>query len=87
MYRLPNPSHLRLVCRPLLACALAATAALAGGCAKPQELMTGATGRPVAAAPWQTQAAPSAEAVRPLSDGEGELVVASAIAAHEMRRP
>jgi hypothetical protein len=25
--------------------------------------------------------------VRPLSEGEGELVVASAIAAHEMRKP
>jgi hypothetical protein len=49
--------------------------------------MTGTTGRTLATAPWQTQAAPSAEAVRPLSDGEGELVVASAIAAHEMRRP
>jgi hypothetical protein len=38
-------------------------------------------------APWKTQAAAATEAVRPLSEGEGELVVASAIAAHEMRKP
>jgi hypothetical protein len=63
-------------------------AALAGGCANPKDLLiTGSTGAPTAVAPWQTQAAPSAEAVRPLSEGEGERVVASAIAAHEMRRP
>jgi hypothetical protein len=71
--------------RALLPCTLAA-AALAG-CANPRELMTGALGAPLAVAPWQTRAAPSAEAVRPLSEGEGELVVASAIAAHEMRKP
>jgi hypothetical protein len=57
------------------------------GCASPRELMTGSTGRAVPVASWQAQAAPTVEAVRPLSEGEGELVVASAIAAHEMRRP
>jgi hypothetical protein len=86
MFRLLSP-HLRLVRRALLPCALA----VAGGCAKPGEILTGATsaipGRPGAVAAWQTRAAVSVEAVRPLSEGEGELVVASAIAAHEMRRP
>jgi hypothetical protein len=78
----------RVLPRALLQCALAAVAALVGGCANPNELLiTGSTGGANAAATWQTQAAPSAEAVRPLSDGEGERVIASAIAAHEMRRP
>jgi hypothetical protein len=86
MYRL-LPPHLRLARRPLLACTLAAAAALAGGCANPRELLTGSTGRPLTVAPWKTQAAAATEAVRPLSEGEGELVVASAIAAHEMRKP
>jgi hypothetical protein len=86
MHRPPFPPSLHLIRRALLPCTLAA-AALAAGCANPRELMTGAIGRPPAVAPWQTRAAPSAEAVRPLSEGEGELVVATAIAEHEMRRP
>ncbi|HEX5999065.1 MAG TPA: hypothetical protein VFZ16_06680 [Hyphomicrobiaceae bacterium] len=53
--------------------------------------MTGSTGlrggTPVAVAPWQTRASVTVEAVRALTEPEGELVVATAIAAHEMRRP
>jgi hypothetical protein len=89
MFR-PFPPHLRFVRRALLPWALVAAGALAGGCAKPDELLTGSTGLPVRAAtvaPWQTRAAASVEAVRSLSEGEGEVVVATAIAAHEMRRP
>jgi hypothetical protein len=90
MYR-AFPPVIRSARCALLACALALVAAAAGGCAKPEELLTGTTsagpGRVAAVAPWQTRAAASAEAVRPLSDGEGEVVVATAIAAHEMRRP
>ena len=87
MYRtrlFPYPS---LAPRALLACALAAAAAMTAACANPRELMTGSTGRSAASAGWQAQAAPSIEAMRALSEGEGELVIASAIAAHEMRRP
>jgi hypothetical protein len=87
MRRPPFPASLRPNPRALLACTLVAAAAVAGGCANPRELVTGAIGRPPAVASWQTLAAPTAEAARPLSEGEGELVVASAIAAHEMRRP
>jgi hypothetical protein len=87
MYRPSLSPHLRLVRRALPPCALAAAAALTAGCANPRELMTGSTGRSMPVAAWQTQAAPTTEAVRPLSEGEGELVIASAIAAHEMRRP
>jgi hypothetical protein len=87
MYRL-LPTLPRTVCRPLLGAVLAATAAIAGGCANPREmLLTGSVGRPLTVAPWKTQASPASEAVRPLSDGEGELVIATAIAVHEMRRP
>ena len=49
--------------------------------------MTGAIGQPQALAPWQTRTAPATEVVRPLSEGEGDMVIASAIAAHEMRKP
>jgi hypothetical protein len=48
------------------------------GCSKPDEL----TPASIAAT-----AERPAEASRPLSDREGEFVVAGAIAAHEMRRP
>jgi hypothetical protein len=86
MYRPPLSPHPRLARRALLTCTLAAAAGLAG-CANPRELMTGSTGKSMPLAAWQTQAAPTSEAVRSLSEGEGELVIASAIAAHEMRRP
>jgi hypothetical protein len=86
MYRPPFFPQPRHAWPALLACTLAAAAGLAG-CANPRELMTGSTGISMPVAAWQTQAAPSIEAVRPLTDGEGEMVVASAIAAHEMRRP
>lgn len=87
MHRPPSPPSLCPILRASLACTVAAAAALAGGCANPKELVTGATGAPLAVAPWKTRAEPSVVAVRPLSEGEGEVVVASAIAAHEMRRP
>jgi hypothetical protein len=90
MFRL-FPPHLRFVRRALLPCALAVAAASMCGCTKPEELLTGSTsaipGQATAVAPWQTRAAPTTEAVRRLSEGEGEVVVATAIAAHEMRRP
>ena len=64
------------------------------GCARPDQPLPGATAahygglacRP-AIAPWQTQASAFAEAVRSLSEPEGEVVVATAIVAHEMRHP
>ena len=85
MYRLP--SHLSVTDRPPLACVLLLAATIAGGCANPREMMTGSTGKTISVAAWRTQAAPAAEAVRRLSEGEGEVVVSSAIAVHEMRKP
>ncbi len=86
-----NPSKVLHIRRHLVPCSLVLAAALAGGCANPHELMTGSTGlrggTPVAVAPWQTRASVTVEAVRALTEPEGELVVATAIAAHEMRRP
>ncbi|MBO0764331.1 MAG: hypothetical protein J2P50_07065 [Hyphomicrobiaceae bacterium] len=55
------------------------------GCAKPLELAPGVAGAKIA--PWQAQLTLSPAAERPLSDGEGEFVVAAAIAAQEKRRP
>jgi hypothetical protein len=37
--------------------------------------------------PWQAAVAAAAGGSRRLSDGEGESVVANAVAAHEKRRP
>jgi hypothetical protein len=57
-------------------------------CADPRELIPGAiatAGKPPA--PWQAQVSARSDASRRLSEGEGETVVATAIAAHEMRRP
>jgi hypothetical protein len=57
-------------------------------CGNPPELTPGALGaagkRP---APWEPQVAARSDAVRDLSDGEGETVVVNAVAAHEKRRP
>ena len=57
-------------------------------CASPPELTPGALAvsgkRP---APWEAQVAARSDAVRRLSEGEGEIVVANAVAAHEKRRP
>ena len=85
----------RDVRRPAARARLSSALLLAGclaGCANPHELLTGSNralsvGGPVAVAPWQTRASVAAEAVRALTEPEGELVVATAIAAHEMRRP
>jgi hypothetical protein len=58
-----------------------------GGCARPPELAPGAIAG-AKAAPWQAQLTLSPPLVdRRLSDGEGEFVMAAAIAAHEKRRP
>jgi hypothetical protein len=70
---------------------LAVTAAACAGCARPGDLAsTLAAGRtPADIAQWRTL--PPAPALvdvpRPLSEREGEVVVATAIAEHEMRRP
>ena len=61
-------------------------------CAKPSELAPAANaglGKAPATAPWQAQlaVATAPDASRLLTDGEGEVLVASAIAAHERRRP
>jgi hypothetical protein len=57
------------------------------GCANPDDLKPGALPAAGRAAPWQAAVAASADASRRLSDGEGETVVANAVAAHEKRRP
>jgi hypothetical protein len=66
-----------------------ATMALAlAACANPRELTPGALA--VAgkrAAPWEAEVSPRSDAERRLSEGEGEVVVANAVAAHEKRRP
>jgi hypothetical protein len=38
-------------------------------------------------APWEARVAARSDAERRLSEGEGEIVVANAVAAHEKRRP
>jgi hypothetical protein len=57
-------------------------------CSNPRELAPGALagsgGRP---APWKAQVSARSDEVRRLSEGEGEIVVANAVAAHERRRP
>ncbi|HWE16996.1 MAG TPA: hypothetical protein VG758_07425 [Hyphomicrobiaceae bacterium] len=80
------PPRLR---RPLWHLAMALGLA---ACARPSELAPAAgagTSRALAAAPWQAQlaVATAPDASRLLTDGEGEVLVASAIAAHERRRP
>jgi hypothetical protein len=58
------------------------------GCTDPRELAPGAlgtSGKRVAA--WEAQVSARSDAARRLSDGEGENVVANAVAAHEKRRP
>jgi hypothetical protein len=86
------PSRLGFLGRALrpsaLAVGLACGLALGlGGCSRPDELAPGAVAG-AKSAPWQAQltlAPPAAD--RTLSDGEGEFVMAAAIAAHEKRRP
>jgi len=59
-----------------------------GACANPRELAPGAlpaSGKRVAA--WEAEVSARSDAARRLSDGEGETVVANAVAAHEKRRP
>jgi hypothetical protein len=57
-------------------------------CTDPRELAPGAIadsgGRAV---PWEAQVSARSDEVRRLSEGEGEIVVANAVAAHEKRRP
>jgi hypothetical protein len=58
-----------------------------GGCARPPELAPGAIAG-AKLAPWQAQLTLAPPMVdRRLSEGEGEFVMAAAIAAHEKRRP
>ena len=77
--------RLRLLAHALWPAAMALGLA---ACADTRELTPGAlavTGkRP---APWEAEVSPRSDAVRPLSEGEGEVVVANAVAAHERRRP
>jgi hypothetical protein len=57
-------------------------------CTNPRELTPGVLAisgeRP---APWEAQISARSDEVRRLSEGEGEIVVANAVAAHEKRRP
>ena len=62
-------------------------AATLTGCANPDELRPGALASEAKAPPWQAAVAAAADASRRLTDGEGETVVANAVAAHEKRRP
>ena len=58
------------------------------GCSGPSDLAAVAADAARSSTAWQAQLSVTpADAVRNLSDGEGELVMASAIAAHEQRRP
>ncbi len=81
----PSRKRLRLLANALwpAAMALGLTA-----CANPRELMPGALAisgkRP---APWEAEVSARSDASRRLSEGEGEVVVANAVAAHEKRRP
>jgi hypothetical protein len=82
----PLSSQLRRALWPL-AMALGLTA-----CARSSDLAAVANagpGKAPASAPWQAQlaVATAPEASRLLTDGEGEVLVATAIAAHERRRP
>jgi hypothetical protein len=83
------PSRLRLAIRALRPAAAAVGCALGlTACARPSELAPGAIAGAHAPAPWQAHLTLPAPALdRNLSDGEGEIVMAAAIAAHEMRRP
>jgi hypothetical protein len=61
---------------------------LAACASPPPELTPGAL--PVSGkrpAPWEAQVSARSDAARPLSEGEGEIVVSNAVAAHERRRP
>jgi hypothetical protein len=62
-------------------------ATLLPGCANPDDLRPGSLAAQGKMTPWQAAVAASADASRRLSDGEGETVVANAVAAHEKRRP
>jgi hypothetical protein len=57
-------------------------------CADPRELTPGAlaiSGKRTAS--WEAEVSARSDAARRLSEGEGEIVVANAVAAHERRRP
>jgi hypothetical protein len=57
-------------------------------CTNPSELTPGAlaiAGK--RSTPWEAQVSARSDEVRRLSEGEGEIVVANAVAAHEKRRP
>ena len=62
-------------------------AAALAGCTSPDDLRPGSLAAQGKAPPWQAAVASAANASRRLSDGEGETVVANAVAAHERRRP
>jgi hypothetical protein len=62
-------------------------AAALSGCANPDDLQPGSLAARGRTPPWQAAVAAAADASRRLSDGEGETVVANAVAAHEQRRP
>ena len=75
--------------RESLALGLVASVALGlAGCAQPSLPPLGANAGAKPPSPWQAQLnLPPPDVSRRLSDGEGEFVVAGAIAAHERRRP
>jgi type IV pilus biogenesis protein CpaD/CtpE len=81
----PNLARLRL---PVQAFWPVAMALGLNACASPPELAPGAIAiSGERSAPWQAQVSARSDAARRLSEGEGEIVVANAVAAHEKRRP
>ena len=85
-----SPQRPRLKRLRFLAYALWPTAMALGlaGCANPRVLTPGSLAAPgKQPTKWETEVAARTEASRGLSDGEGEMVVANAVAAHEKRRP
>jgi hypothetical protein len=85
-----SPQRPRLARPHLLARAFWPVAIALGltACARSPELTPGSIAIPrERSAPWEAQVSTRSDAERRLSEGEGEIVVANAVAAHEQRRP
>jgi hypothetical protein len=81
----PRHKRMRLLAQAVWPVALALGLS---ACANPPQLTPGAlvaSGK--RATPWEAEVAARSDAARRLSEGEGEVVVANAVAAHERRRP
>jgi hypothetical protein len=81
----PGPKRLRLLAQAAWSVVMALGLP---ACTDPRELTPGALAiSDKHPAPWEAQVSARSDAARRLSDGEGEIVVANAVAAHEKRRP